>query len=64
MGHVLLENTTESLTASKELTDEDIDRMKQEMSTKLTPVQMDKFAEILSKFKAGTTAMEKLGGMV
>lgn len=49
---------------SKELTDEDIENMKQTMSTELSPTQLDYLGQILAKFKKGTTAKDHIEGMV
>lgn len=47
-----------------ELTDEDIAKMKQDVSKELTPVQLEKFGEILLKFKKGATSKDLVEGMV
>lgn len=49
---------------SKELTDGDINKMKQSMSTELSPVQLEHLSQLLSKFKKGTSAKDHIEGMV
>lgn len=49
---------------TKELSDEDIVKMKQDLSNELTPVQLEQFGEILLKFKKGTTTKDHVEGMV
>lgn len=51
-------------TPIKELTDEEIESIKKEISDELTPLQVQRFGEILSKFKVGTNDQDHLEGMV
>lgn len=53
-----------SMVPTKELTDEDIAKMKQDMAKELTPVQLEQFGQILSKFKKGATTKDLVDGMV
>lgn len=51
-------------TPVRQLTDEEIENIKKDLSKELTPLQVQKFGEILSKFKVGTNAEDHLEGMV
>lgn len=53
-----------SFDVSKDLTDADITKMKNDVSKELTPFQLEEFGRILLKFKKGTTTRDRLGGMV
>lgn len=53
-----------ALTEPKELTDDDIERMKKGFESELTPAQMDELTRILQKFKRGTTSKDHFEGMV
>ncbi|XP_055315574.1 uncharacterized protein LOC129575682 [Sitodiplosis mosellana] len=54
----------QNMVPTKELTDEDIAKMKQEMAAQLTPAQLKQFGEILTKFKKGATPTDFVEGMV
>lgn len=49
---------------SKELTDDDIERMKKALENELTPTQLNEMTRILQKFKKGTTPKDHFEGMV
>lgn len=57
-------NSTDDLSSSSELTDEDIAEMKQSVADELTPSQLEELDDILSKFKKGTSLKSKIDGMV
>lgn len=54
----------DSMSSVKELSDEEIQRMKIQLANELTPVQIDELGRILNKFKKGTTMKDHIEGMV
>ncbi|XP_031636249.1 uncharacterized protein LOC116349115 [Contarinia nasturtii] len=64
LGEISLTRASENIVPVRDLSDEDIEKMKQEMSNELRPAQMEKFVEILQKFKKGTSTKDKVEGMV
>lgn len=48
----------------KELSPEEIEQMKSELSKDLTPLQLEEFDRILNKFGKGTTTKDHVEGMV
>lgn len=57
-----LQRRTRDLVDGKELTDEEIEKMKQDIPKELIPIY-EKFGEIDSKFKTGSTT-DFIAGMV
>lgn len=53
-----------TLSESKELTDDDIEKLKKGMENELTPMQLNEMTRILQKFKKGTTKKDHFEGMV
>lgn len=53
-----------TLSETKELTDDDIERMKKGVEGDLTPAQLNDLTRILQKFKKGTTSKDHFEGMV
>lgn len=60
LTHVSLDKTL----GSNDLTDEDIERMKETMKSELSPAQLEHLGQILLKFKKGTTTKDHIEGMV
>lgn len=60
---VSLSNTS-NLESIKELSEDQIEQMKTQLSKELTPVQIEQFGRILNKFKKGTTTKDHVEGMV
>lgn len=59
-----LNDFANTLSESKELTDDDIEKIKKAMENELTPTQLNEMTRILQKFKKGTTAKDHFEGMV
>lgn len=55
---------SDNVSPIKELSDEEIEQMKKQLSKQLTPLQTDEFGRILNKFKKGTTTKDHVEGIV
>lgn len=53
-----------TLSQPRELTDDDIEKLKKEFEKELTPTQSNELTRILQKFKKNTTQKDHLEGMV
>lgn len=59
-----LSDFASALSESKDLTDEDIEKIKKGLEDELTAAQMNELIRILQKFKKGTTPKDHFEGMV
>lgn len=59
-----LSDFANALSDSKELTDDDIEKIKKKLENELTPIQLNEMTKILGKFKKGTTSKDHFEGMV
>lgn len=59
-----IEDFANGLSESRELTDEDIERLKKGLENEMTPTQLSQMTRILQKFKKGTTSKDHFEGMV
>lgn len=59
-----LSDFASALSESKDLTDEDIEKIKKGLEDELTATQMNELIRILQKFKKGTTPKDHFEGMV
>lgn len=64
LTHTSASRKSDNVSPIKELTDEEIQQMKKQLSKELTPKQIDEFGQILNKFKKGTTTKDHVEGIV